>query len=141
MKYKYKERKHMEFFGGRRLPSSGRGLPWDDGVILNYYHVQLKVTKKGYYELRAADLAKLFKHAIIWGQEPLFMVYFESYGIYALVFWAGAADPEEKNQKSRRIYPKIGEYDVTMVKMRWKVFVAPPLEAKEIIYTRRNGAG
>lgn len=129
MRYAIKEHRHMKALGGRRLPRSGRGLPCEDGVIKKF-HVQLKITKKPYYELRHADIEKLVRHATIWGQEPLFVVFFEQEDKYALIYPIAAG--AKVNQKSKRITPQENA-TFNMAGAKWEVKVVHKSKAKDFI--------
>lgn len=80
------EVKHIvKALGGKRFPRSGAGLPMEDGTW-DIFHIQLKVTRKDKFTLKKSDLVKLVKHATIWGQVPLFVVFFQKHGVYILIY-------------------------------------------------------
>ncbi len=128
MRYAIKERRHMQNLGGRRLPLSGRGMPWEDGVVGNF-HVQLKITRRDYYDLSADALAKLIKHATIAGQEPLFVVFFERYNTYAIIY--ATESHSVPTHACKRIKPKDDEF--AMHGWVWKVKAVPKGKAKDFI--------
>lgn len=132
MRYLLKERKHIEELGGRALPLSGQGRPWEDGIVGNF-QIQLKITRRDFYDLREEDLADLIKHSVIAGHSPLFVIYFERYGAYALVYFGGRRAPHNQQQKSKRITPTKKKDQFTMCGSIWNIDIIPRKEIKGFV--------
>jgi len=134
-RYKSVESKLLRAIGARRFPASGANLPVEDGSD-GRYHIQLKVTSRPFYLLRADDLHRLSLRAITNMQVPLFAIYFSQPDVFVFVHPCDcahdvAAGDCKTVRRSARIYPHSDfHFALFGSPFVWKVTTTPAARAK-----------
>lgn len=82
---KLQERRGARDYAGTQNSGSGNGWVRKADIRTEFETVEFKTTSKGSFILRAAELDKLFKFALLDGRRPVFEIEFANDGVTCVI--------------------------------------------------------